>query len=237
MPLRAECCSSIRVLLPVLRTASPLSMLLPLRPPLFRWALLVLFLAAGLGQAPLLAQSDSAAASVDPLSPRASSSSPPVTSDAVVDAQGYVSMHPVPAGDSARTAVVLTIRDGWHVNAHEPPLNYLIGTSLDLTAPEGIALHAPTYPPSHRLAFEFARDSLDVYAGRTPIFLSVQVHSGSTPGTQILRGDVRVQACNDQTCLRPSTVSVEIPVEVGAADANARSVNEEVFETRPSGRR
>jgi thiol:disulfide interchange protein DsbD len=151
-----------------------------------------------------------------------------------VKAQGYVSARPVPAGEPAQAAVVLTVREGWHVNAHEPPLDYLIGTTLDLTAPEDFDLNAPSYPAPKRLAFDFARDSLDVYAGCTPIFLSLRAHADSDPGPHPLTGTVRVQACNDQTCLRPATISVEIPVEVGAADAEAQPIHENLFHSPDS---
>lgn len=64
------------------------------------------------------------------------------------------------------------------------------------------------------LTFNFAGEPLDVYDGEVPIFLNIQTSDTLKPGRYNLEGRTRVQACNDEVCLAPSTIDISIPVEV-----------------------
>jgi hypothetical protein len=46
---------------------------------------------------------------------------------------------------------------------------------------------------------------------------TIRAPASAAVGSQTLRGKLTIQACNDQVCLRPETVSVDIPVNVLAA--------------------
>src|SRR5690606_28086727 len=41
-----------------------------------------------------------------------------------------MSQNLLPAGSSMRGAILLNLESGWHVNAHRPSMEYLIGTDL-----------------------------------------------------------------------------------------------------------
>ncbi|MFB3132918.1 MAG: hypothetical protein ACE10K_10400, partial [Rhodothermales bacterium] len=57
-------------------------------------------------------------------------------------------------------------------------------------------------------------DTLAVYEGEVAVILAVRAARALRPGVYPIQSRLRVQACNDQVCLRPSTVEVPIPVEV-----------------------
>ena len=71
--------------------------------------------------------------------------------------------------------VVLNIADGWHINAHTPSFDYLIGTKLDLIPLKGVEVVEVGYPSAKKLKFAFAEDALDVYEGRSPIIFAGKV--------------------------------------------------------------
>jgi thiol:disulfide interchange protein DsbD len=136
----------------------------------------------------------------------------------------------VSPGDTVRAAVVLTIDEGWHANAHEPTLDYLIGTSVTMEPPGGLTVTTTQYPEPKRYRFSFADgEELAVYTGRAPIFLTVRVAPDLQPGRHVLEGTLRIQICNDSVCLPPSTLPVALPIEVTADESGGRPVNRVLF--------
>lgn len=120
----------------------------------------------------------------------------------------------VVAGSQARVAVVMDIQEGWHINSNQPSLDWLIGTELTLTYPDGLSQSAIVYPPFKIFKFAFADDELAVYEGESPILLTIDVSDALSPGTYPVEGRLRVQACDDQTCLPPSNIPVAFTVTV-----------------------
>ncbi|HJT24036.1 MAG TPA: hypothetical protein VJ873_05635, partial [bacterium] len=54
-----------------------------------------------------------------PWGPAAAQGSLPANSAQVVSAQGYPSLRPLHAGTLFTVAVVVQVKEGWHINAHE----------------------------------------------------------------------------------------------------------------------
>lgn len=146
-----------------------------------------------------------------------------------VSVDAKVSQNVVPAGSSFRAAVVVDIEDGWHVNANQPTLDYLIGTTFSLGETAGFSVIDAQYPEAEMLTFDFAQEPLAVYEGEVPVFLNIQTSDSLKPGSYTLEGRARVQACNDQVCLAPSTIDVSFPVEISAAGTGFQAINQDLF--------
>jgi thiol:disulfide interchange protein DsbD len=143
----------------------------------------------------------------------------PRSSADLVTAEARLASSPVPAGGTARGALVFTIQDGWHVNAHRPTFDYLIGTQLSWETSDTLAVADLRYPEPHALDLDFAGQPIDVYEGTASIGFTVEPAAATAPGTYALPGRLRVQACNDRTCLQPATVEVALSVPVAEAGA------------------
>jgi len=189
---------------------------------------LLLLIASG-GAAPLFAQNEENPVGELQKQFEADSTLPSSSAD-LVSVETRLARTPVPAGSEVRAAVVLDVKEGWHVNAHRPTYDYLIGTALDWSSGPDLSVDNVEYPRPKRLNLDFAGDVIDVYAGTAPIFFDVRPADGAAPGERHLTGRLRVQACNDKTCLRPSTVRASLPVSVAPADANAEPTGDPVFE-------
>ncbi|MDI6401075.1 cytochrome c biogenesis protein CcdA [Balneolaceae bacterium ANBcel3] len=147
-----------------------------------------------------------------------------------VTVSSYLSVDQVPVGSSFYIAIVLDIEDSWHINAHRPTLDYLIGTEVSMDPTDGFIISNLYYPEPHYYEFAFAGgEELLVYEGRTPVFLEVRASSQLEPGTYIMEGYARVQACDDQNCLAPSNLPLSIEIRVSDAEKSARKVNEHIF--------
>src|SRR5690606_17801212 len=107
---------------------------------------------------------------------------------------------------------VVQVDAGWHINAHRPRQAFLIGTTFELEPHPGFLLADARYPEPEAVKFGFFEEHLAVYEGAVPVFLSIRAAPDLSPGPYTLNGRLRVQACNDQICLAPSTLDVSIPV-------------------------
>jgi thiol:disulfide interchange protein DsbD len=132
-----------------------------------------------------------------------------------------ISQTVVKPGSDTRVAVMMDIQEGWHINANNPTLDWLIGTELSVDLAPGWKLADVTYPPAKIFRFAFADDELSVYEGASPIFLTLSVPADAANGTVSFDGRLRVQACDDQTCLPPSTIPVHFVLTVGPESVEA----------------
>lgn len=148
----------------------------------------------------------------------------------LVDVETALERTPVLAGEAVRAAVVLTVRDGWHVNAHWPTYDYLIGTEVTWDAIPNLEVHALRYPAPKTLALDFADDVIDVHEGTAVIFAQVRPAAEMAPGDRRVTAAVRVQACSDKTCLRPSTIRAPLTVPVAEASATPTPTGHSAFE-------
>lgn len=148
-------------------------------------------------------------------SPETATASPApqrVTSESVV----RVNAEPVDisAGGSAEANITLTIQSGYHVNANPPTFPYLKATALDVSAADGISLGSITYPKALEKKFPFAEKPLAVYEGTTIVKALLKADPAAKPGQRSLSAQVRIQACDDQVCYAPGTLSLALPVNI-----------------------
>ncbi|MDU8929384.1 DUF255 domain-containing protein [Alisedimentitalea sp. MJ-SS2] len=96
---------------------------------------------------------------------------------------------------TAQLLVDIALRDGWHLNAHTPLEDYLIGVSLDV---DGTPLTATTYPAPVTRSLGFSAAPLALYENDFALTAPLDL-SGDTPK----RATLILQACNDEQCLPP----------------------------------
>lgn len=163
----------------------------------------------------------------------ADSTQPSISAD-LVSVDLRLAATPVPTGETIRAAAVLTMEEGWHINAHQPTYDYLIGTSVDWATPTGVKVENVRYPPPERLEMGFVEDAIDVYEGIASVFFDLRATPEATPGERRLTGRIRVQACNDRTCLRPSTIRASLPLTIAAKGVKARPTGDPIFKKASS---
>ncbi|HWN97762.1 MAG TPA: cytochrome c biogenesis protein CcdA [Blastocatellia bacterium] len=152
-------------------------------------------------------------------------------SNKVVRARAYTSADGVKAGDKFKVAVALDIDAGYHINAHQPSLDYLQATTVQFDAPAGIRIGEARYPAPKLRRFEFAPDTeLAVHEGTVFVTAEAEADKTMKPGDAIISARVTVQACNDNLCLAPADLAVEIPIKVVAYGQTVGAANAEIFE-------
>jgi len=147
--------------------------------------------------------------------------------------EAYASHDPVARGMSFQVAVVLKIRDGFHVNAREVTEDYLIPTDVRAEVPAGFKLGTVTYPKGTLQTFTFSKNKkLNVYSGNVTILLPLTVLQTAPLGPQQIPVKLRYQACSTEICLPPVTKEVHVTLTVAATSSAAKPANPEIFSPR-----
>jgi len=148
----------------------------------------------------------------------------------VVAPEAYASHDPVARGMSFQVAVVLKIRNGFHVNAREVTEDYLIPTDLRAELPAGFKLGAVAYPKGTLQTFTFSKNKkLNVYSGNVTILLPLTVLVTAPLGPQRIPIKLRYQACSTEICLPPVTKEVDAALNIVANSFAAKPANPEIF--------
>ncbi|HEX8723016.1 MAG TPA: protein-disulfide reductase DsbD domain-containing protein [Pyrinomonadaceae bacterium] len=118
------------------------------------------------------------------------------------------------AGGAVEASVRLDIAPGYHVQANPAADKFYVATELSAQAQEGVTPGRPVYPPGLQRKLGFAEKPLSIYEGSPVIKLPLSADKSAAKGAHTFRARVRVQPCNDQTCLNPRDLDVTIPLTV-----------------------
>jgi hypothetical protein len=139
----------------------------------------------------------------------------------VVRPSAFPSFEPVARGKQMEIAVVMRIRDGYHVNARETTFDYLIPTDLKAEVPAGFKAGAVSYPKGTLHKFNFTKDKpLNVYTDTVVLRLPVTVDANAPLGEQHMALKLHYQACSTDVCLPPVTLPVDAVIHVSAEESH-----------------
>ncbi|MCG8015092.1 MAG: DUF255 domain-containing protein [Candidatus Thiodiazotropha sp. 'RUGA'] len=103
----------------------------------------------------------------------------------------------------------IQIPDGWHINSNQPTGKDLIATRLTLAQQiKGWQMGPVTYPKGKQQKLAFQQQPLSVYGGEISLQTLLKQVDEDQPGSTTLPVELQLQACNDQVCLPPETVTL-----------------------------
>ncbi len=117
----------------------------------------------------------------------------------------------VRAGQSVKLFVDVTPKPKMHVYA--PGAKDYMPIALELNSP-GVKAGKLTYPASQDLYFEPTKEHVPVYQSPFRLTQDVTVAANARPGTLIVTGVLKYQACDDAICYNPVTEPVSWTVSV-----------------------
>jgi len=148
----------------------------------------------------------------------------------VTTLEAYVSRNPVARGMDLQVAVVVKIRNGFHMNARQVTEDYLIPTDLRIEPPAGFKLGTIAYPKGELKTFSFSKNKqLNVYTDTVIIRMPLTVLASAPLGAQHFPMKLHYQACSDEICLPPVTKDVDTTINVVAAASAAKPANQQFF--------
>jgi hypothetical protein len=113
----------------------------------------------------------------------------------------------IPAGKSTTVDLHFVIAPKLHINSHTPPLETLIPTRLAITEVPGLKVSGIDFPAGEPFTLPIDPTvKLDVYTGE----FVLKAHVISLPGSHLLQGVLRYQACDNAACYPPKTLPFAI---------------------------
>lgn len=154
-----------------------------------------------------------------------------VNSSTVVTAKGFPSLKPVHPGTLFSAAIQLKVKEGWHVNAHEGSPESFIPAELTLAKGSPAVLASqPRYPAGVPKTLAGADKAFPVYEGTVVLTVDVKLSAEVKAGPLQLPFELKIQACNDNLCMAPGVVQVQVPLEVAGSNQPVVPVNTELFQ-------
>jgi len=141
-------------------------------------------------------------------------SKPAPQSASDVNISGAVAPDKIKKGRSVRATVVMDIPHGLHVQSNKPLDKFLVPTKLDVETPSGMNVGPISYPRPVMRKLKFSKGNVAVYEGKAMIRFNVTVPANYSGGSGEIKGKLRFQACNDESCFPPVTREVKMWLNV-----------------------
>lgn len=151
------------------------------------------------------------------------------------DVMPIVASDAVPAGETARAAIQVTLPAGLHVNANQPRDPSLIPVVLTVEPPPGVTVYEIAYPTPIDLEQRGADQPLAVYDRHFTIGVRLTVAGHVQPGEITVPARLRYQACDDKMCYIPGTVSTGWTLRIVSPGAAVSARSAELFAAIPFG--
>ena len=149
---------------------------------------------------------------------------------------------PIVESDGARAGQTLRVglkvalpNESLHVQSNQPSDPLFIPTALSVDAPDGFSVSALVYPKSFELKQEGLAEPLVVFGHEFVTGAHLEIGAGVAPGTFVIPGRLRYQACDDKVCYAPATAQFEWTVRVVAATAAVKPLEAEAFKALSAG--
>ncbi len=148
----------------------------------------------------------------------------------MVHVKAFSSLDKITPGSEFKVALKVNIDEPWHINSDKPYDEFLIATDIAVSGIEEITTKTIAYPAAHDITLSFSKDPLSVWQGEVYMGALLNVSKDIKPGTYKLIITLNYQACDNKTCLAPSSVEDTLTVEVGDRNTPVNQVNPEIFE-------
>lgn len=142
----------------------------------------------------------------------------------------YQSLDKVYSGSEFKIALKVDIDEEWHINSNQPYEDYLIPTEVTLDENEFFKLNNVAYPKAHDFKFAFSDNPLSVWEGEIIIGAIIQVAEDVEPGSYKLIINLEYQACNDMSCLAPTSISDTVEIIIASRSEVVNQINSEIFD-------
>ena len=115
----------------------------------------------------------------------------------------------VAAGKPSAVTLHFRIQQNLHINSHTPREQYLIPTVFSIPESSGVRLASASYPAGTDFTLPVdPSQKLLVYSGE----FAIQAHIVATPGDHLVEAQLHYQACDQNACMPPKTITVPIDV-------------------------
>ena len=148
----------------------------------------------------------------------------------IVTVHGVLSVDKVQPGSMFFIGLVMNFAKGWHANANPAGGDYLIPTEAMPPDIPDVTFREIVYPKGDLLKIESLGEApVPVYHDKVVIGIQAAMSETAQLGQKTLPLQLIYQACSDETCLLPKTITVDVPIDVVGLNESIQPINDEVF--------
>ncbi len=147
----------------------------------------------------------------------------------ILVAEAHLSVDRLPAGSSCRVAMVLDIKEGWHINQNPPDPDYQMPTTFKMKTKHGSELLNVKYPKGQKFTPPGSPEPIVVYEKQIVLFGTIEVPESAAGKTEEFDLLVRYQACSNDRCEPPKTLTLKGKVEVAPVGEKVKTINDKLF--------
>jgi len=144
-------------------------------------------------------------------------------------------------GERVALAVVVDIKDGYHINADASQVRPFedfkpYPTKVQVVAASGgVTIETARFPQAKPIKVSYSSGALMSFEGRTIIYLPMKLDEHIKPGSIGMEIRVEYQACSDRFCLFPQKKLLKETLAVVASGTATSKINEQLFANLLSG--
>lgn len=149
--------------------------------------------------------------------------------DEIVRAKAYLSTDRLPAGGTCQLAVVLEVKESWHINANPPSPDFLKPVVVAFKSKSGTTLSEIKYPAGHGFKMEGEDMEAMVYEGQVVITGTLTVPQASGGLNDEMEITVNYQACDKTGCRPPKSIKLAGKIAVANPGEAVKPINSKLF--------
>src|SRR4051812_2916186 len=131
-------------------------------------------------------------------------------------------------GQDGVVAIVLDIKPGFHSQSHTPKDPDLIALNVTAAKTDRATLGDIVYPPAKEESFP-ALGVLSIYSGKVIFYVPIKVADEAKPGPLTLKGTIKYQICDDNSCFAPETKPWSVDTKIAARGEASEAMSPELF--------
>lgn len=162
-----------------------------------------------------------------------SASALPQQVEQVVEVKTFLSRDGVHPGEAFKTAIVLKVQPGYHINDNAPLDEFLVPTTVAFEDNPGLEVVEIYYPAGHRGRFAYSQVELTVYEGEAVLGAVLKAKAGLPAGPLKLKATLSYQACDNTSCMPPRDLPFEVAIPIVQAGQEGHDLHPEIFEKIP----
>jgi hypothetical protein len=126
-------------------------------------------------------------------------------------------------GHSVPVQFTFHVKQGFHINSHQPSAPELIPTQLMFYLPEDLVMAKMEYPAGKLTSFPFDPNTkLSVYSGDVVIRGIALASSKSAAGRYTVHAELKYQACDNNACYPPKKLPLAFDVKITEGATTSR---------------
>lgn len=140
----------------------------------------------------------------------------------------------VPSGREFKVILNAAIESGWHINSHKPNDEYLIPTKIS-SGNKSFPISNIVFPKPEERKLSISEKPVSVFENEEKFEITFKVDKSIADGKYIIPIQFSYQGCNDQTCMPPTSSTIELKIEVSAGTEKSAttSADQSAIQTKP----